>query len=186
MRRHGRSRLLGHWLALRHVGVQMQRSQWQLRLRYACFWTAKTLRPFVEGSCVPIGSCSHFSLPLQRLEVLHTKLSHKGAVPRVHNTGVTAVQTVKGDRLHGVCSPLFVFVSPVTRRLQRVLTPRLTINNEERAKNKVLREACLVIACLFTADFTYILFVLQFVNKIVNKMNALPVSNLHRATATRV
>ena len=102
------------------------------------------------------------------------------------HVSVTAVQTVKGDRLHGVCSPLFVFVSPVTRRLQRVLTPRLTINNEERAKNKVLREACLVIACLFTADFTSILFVLQFVNKIVNKMNALPVSNLHRATATRV
>ena len=101
----------------------------------------------------------------------------------------------------GVCSPLLVFVSPVTRRLQRVLTLAWTTlrrivyrslsnhkqwgANEERGKNKALTEACLVIACLFMADFGSVLFVFQFVNKIVNKMNALPVSNLHRATATR-
>ena len=101
----------------------------------------------------------------------------------------------------GVCSPLLVFVSPVTRRLQRVLTPAWTTlsrmdyrslsnrkqwgANEERGENKALREAWLVIACLFMADFGSILFVFQFVNKIVNKMNAFSVSNLHRATATR-
>ena len=43
----------------------------------------------------------------------------------------------------------------------------------------------MVIACLVIADFGFILVVFQFVNKIVKKMNALPVSNLHRATATR-
>ena len=104
-------------------------------------------------------------------------------------------------RLLGVCSLLLVFVSPVTRRLQRVLTPAWTTlrrmvyrslsnhkqwgANEERGKKKGLREACLVIACLFMADFGSILFVFRFVNKIVNKMNALPVSNLRRVTATR-
>ena len=41
-------------------------------------------------------------------------------------------------------------------------------------------------ACLFTADFGSSLFVFRFFfNDFVNKMNALPVSNLHRATASR-
>ena len=73
---------------------------------------------------------------------------------------------------------LLVFVYPVTRRLQRVLTPAWTTlkgmvyrslsnhkqcgANEERAKHKCWKEHVWSSACLFTADFGSSLFVFRF------------------------
>ena len=101
----------------------------------------------------------------------------------------------------GVYSPLLVFVSPVTRRLQRVLTPAwttlrrmfigvfLTTNNEEpmRSVGKIKRwEKHVWSSRVYSwqiSDLFYSSF--NLLTKSLNKMNALPVSNLHRATATR-